>query len=271
MENKLIIKNEDKILKTLETNAEKIKAELVEGLKKYQGLVYTDENIAEAKKDMAELNKIKTDIDNQRKDVKKLIMKPYDEFEPTAKELIELIQSTRDTIEQQVSVYEQKRKEAKKQQIKDFYYKEINHDVLTFERLFNDKYLNVVESISKIKLDMFDKLNNYNKELEILKSLNSEVEEKMINNYNFSLNLGDAMLIHTNYESTKKIIAENQAKKEVEIKIEEEKTPVEKILEPVKDKEPTEFTVVLKVTTDIGRLNAMHEFFEMNHIKFEKL
>jgi cbb3-type cytochrome oxidase cytochrome c subunit len=121
METSLVIINKESIISKLDTNYDKVKEELMEGLKKYTGLVYTDDNISEAKKDMASLNKIKDEIEKQRKDIKKLISYPYDMFELQVKELVAIIENTRGEIKKQSDVFEDQKKEEKKQLINEYY------------------------------------------------------------------------------------------------------------------------------------------------------
>ena len=53
-------------------NNEELKAEIAAKMRDYRGLVFTEESIAEAKKDRANLNKLKSAFEDERKRVKKL-------------------------------------------------------------------------------------------------------------------------------------------------------------------------------------------------------
>lgn len=58
----------------------------VEGMiQKYDGLIFTDEEIPEAKKRMADLNRLKKNIEDKRKEIKKEIAEPYMQFEAQIK------------------------------------------------------------------------------------------------------------------------------------------------------------------------------------------
>ena len=58
------------------------------GLKKYQGIVVTEDQIPECKKMRAELNKVEKAINARKVEVKKEFMKPYTEFEEQTKALM---------------------------------------------------------------------------------------------------------------------------------------------------------------------------------------
>lgn len=65
---------ENGFLKAIEWNYEELKAELSQKLEDYKGLVYTEEQIKEAKADRAKLNALATAIDSKRKEIKKAVL-----------------------------------------------------------------------------------------------------------------------------------------------------------------------------------------------------
>ena len=60
-------------------------------LEKYENLTYTEDAIKTAKEDRSNLNKFKEAIDKRRKEIKKLCLKPYEEFEKRIKEYPSLL------------------------------------------------------------------------------------------------------------------------------------------------------------------------------------
>src|SRR5574344_298476 len=75
----------------IDFNYEAIKAELSEKLERYNSLVVTEDSVSAAKKDKAALNKLKTALEDRRKEVKKDCLRPYEEFEQKIKELVGMI------------------------------------------------------------------------------------------------------------------------------------------------------------------------------------
>lgn len=92
------------------TNYDEIRVGLERILKDYEGLVYTEENIPDAKKDRATLNKLLGDIEEQRKEVKKWWMTPYDAFEAETKTLTGMIEKQIDQIDVSLKDFEEQRK-----------------------------------------------------------------------------------------------------------------------------------------------------------------
>ena len=80
-------------------------------VQKYDNLLFTDAEMPEAKKTMAELNRLKKQIEDRRKEIKKEIAAPYTEFESQVKPIVQRIDEVRGKIETQVREYEQIRDE----------------------------------------------------------------------------------------------------------------------------------------------------------------
>ena len=76
---------------TIDFNFEDLKEALTAELELYKNLVFTEDTKADAKKTVAELRKLKKQINDKRIEVKKLYMQPYTDFEAKVKELDKLI------------------------------------------------------------------------------------------------------------------------------------------------------------------------------------
>ncbi|PWE85060.1 DUF1351 domain-containing protein [Agathobacter rectalis] len=90
-------------------NFEDIKEALAAELELYKNLVFTEETKTDAKKTVAELRKLKKQINDKRIEVKKLYMQPYTDFEAKVKELDKLINEPITFISEQIDAFEQKR------------------------------------------------------------------------------------------------------------------------------------------------------------------
>ena len=85
MELKIYSPTEEGFLKSIEWNHEEIKREVAERVRYYKNLAYTDDQIADAKKDRATLNKFVQELEATRKAVKKQCLAPYEDFEKKIK------------------------------------------------------------------------------------------------------------------------------------------------------------------------------------------
>ena len=94
-------------------NLEQLKSELVPKLDYYNTLVVTEDSIKEAKADKAKLNKLKTAVEDRRKDIKKQVMGLYEPLEKQCKELTALIDAPINAIDKQLKNFDEIKKQEK--------------------------------------------------------------------------------------------------------------------------------------------------------------
>ena len=98
--------NEVQLPEQITFNYEELKQELTEKVSMYETLVYTDEQIKEAKVDKASLNKLKKALNDERIRREKEYMKPFDDFKAKINEIIDIIDKPVALIDKQVKEYE---------------------------------------------------------------------------------------------------------------------------------------------------------------------
>lgn len=110
--------NEVEIPKVIEFNYKELKSELEEKVSHYETLVYTDEQIKEAKSDRANLNKLKKALNDERIRREKEYLQPFNVFKAQINEIIGIIDRPITVIDSQVKAYEEKQKQEKEQLLK---------------------------------------------------------------------------------------------------------------------------------------------------------
>lgn len=143
-------------IKAVEWNFQELKTWIQEGLKKYEGVVYTANDIPMAKQDRADLNRLAKAISDKRIEMKKQFMEPLKTFESQAKELTGLIETQAAAIDYQIKEYEQGEKEAKQAEIMTIYAEEIGElaDLIPYKRIHNPKWLNKGTTLKAIREDI---------------------------------------------------------------------------------------------------------------------
>ena len=142
-------------------NYAELKQQLEAGLANYKGLAYSDDQIGEAKKDRAKLNKLADAIDGKRKEMKALYLRPYEAFEAQAKELVGMVKATVREIDDQVKAYEAARKEEKLRAIQEQYRAMIGGlaELAPYERLHNPRWLNATAGMGAICQELGNKID----------------------------------------------------------------------------------------------------------------
>lgn len=229
MEFKLINpQNENGFIQVIEFNFEELKAELTNGLEKYQNLTFTEETLKEAKETRANLNKFKEAIETRRKEIKNLCLKPYNEFESKVKELTALIDKPILAIDTQIKNFDNQRIEAKRIDITDFYNSVIEDmaEILPLEKIFNPKWLNATYKMSNIEKEIVETIGKVNGNLNVIDGLklDPELALQVKDKYLTTLDFGLAMAEKTRLENLKKELREREASQEVVLPQEEQKT-----------------------------------------------
>lgn len=166
-----------KFLQKIGWNKEEITRKVTEITKHYENVVYTDEQIQDAKKDRATLNVMRKDISDRRIEVKKAIMAPYNVFEAEVKEVVALIDKPIAMIDEQTAAYEEKLKEDKKSELVNFFKDNIGdlEGVLTFDMIFNPKWLNKTTSLKSCKDDISTVIEKTNTDIRAMETV---IEDK---------------------------------------------------------------------------------------------
>ena len=154
LELKIISPSEEGFVKQIVWNADEI-AEYVAGrVGYYKNLVYTDDQIVEAKKDRAELNKFISALKAKDREIKKLCLQPYEEFHQKMQLIIAQVEEPVNLIDKQVKDYEEQQKAAKTEEIKKLFEEKGFQPWVTLERIWNPSWLNKSYSLKKIEADM---------------------------------------------------------------------------------------------------------------------
>lgn len=176
MEIRLVNPTEDGFLQKIDWNKAELEANVRSIVEAYQGLVYTEDTVSDAKNDRAALRKLLNEIEDRRKLVKKKCMKPYEVFENDLKDVTVLIKEQISIIDGQVKEYENGVKEEKKARLQDVYAETIGElaEVLPFERVFETQYLNVSFKESKAATEIQEKIQRVKSDLAAIDALDSK-------------------------------------------------------------------------------------------------
>lgn len=264
---------------TIESNFEDVKAELSQITEAYTGLTYTDETMATAKADLATLRKIRTAIEEKRKEVKKANAIPYEEFEKGCKELVSMIDSVIAPIDKQVKEYVEEKKLKKKREI-ELMFDDLNDmEWLLLIDVWNDKWLNTSASMKSIREDIINALENEKLNIKTISMINEKYADKGIMHYKEHRDLGAAMRLMQDYERQEqelraRLKAEEEAKKKAEEEAKkkaEEVKMVEKVVaEPVMAEPMVEgFEIETSSDVDIQGFDVTPAYKATCHITVE--
>lgn len=273
---KPILKNELEVkiegVQKITDNMSEVKEYALETKKYYENLVFTDEQIKEAKDERANINKAVKKVADYRKEIVSEFNKPLDEFVNTAKEVESLLKEASNSIDVQVKKYEEEEKLKKKSECEELFNQLIGDlsELITFEKVFDNKWLNKTTKISEVEQDIKNVIEKVNMGLQAIKELNSEFETELINTFLQDYDLSKAIMKNTQLKAQKEKLAKTEVAKE-ETKQETIREMVSKPVETVEDERDIIKSYTLKITANYTKMTALRRFMEINDIKFEKV
>ena len=208
----------EKEIGSLAINYEELKKELAVSLKKYKGLVVTEDEITKAKATRASLNKVAKMIDERRKELKKEFLKPYEAVEAQTKELVSMINEVNSTIDEQIKEFERQEKFKKTQEISTLW-NSFEYEKVKFSQIFRDEWLNKTYSMKKIEEDMKAFIETVESGLKTIDSLIKDVNvaETIKAKYLIRLDLNCVIAEYEAEQRAKELIKESQKEPEKEV------------------------------------------------------
>lgn len=296
MENNLETKNNQQVINSLKLvisplkkmeaikfNYEELKEGLQESLKKYQNLVYTSQNIKEAKDDRATLNALKKSLNDEKIKIKKEFEVPYKDFEDKIKELIELVDKPASEIDKQVKIFEEAEKAKKRESIENIYAENIGSyaDLIPLQQIYDSRWENKTYKETDIKKEIQDIVKKADSDIKVIAELKSEFEFQIKDTYFRTLDLGQALVEKQRLEKQKELLTTIK-QQQVEVKVDpinnidsvdsvryavgidnsnEESTSVEEKM----------ISVAFRVECTENQLKALGEFMKANGIKYGRV
>ena len=272
MELKIISPGENGFLKEIQWNQEEVKAWVAARVQDYKNIAYTEDQVKDMKKDRADLNKLRTAFESERKRLKKVCMEPYNLFEQQVKEVVALIDEPIQLIDSQLYELEERRKQQKKKDIEALFDTIGFQTFVTLDNIFDQKWLNASVSLGKIEEQMKSIMYKIGEAMEVYKKtldLNKAILEGQ--------RLAEIQKRKQQYEEEQKRIAEEKARQEeqeqsVLAEVVEETAPVEEKVdaspEPVR---PDLVRMDFRVWCTKEQLMDLREYLIAHQIKFGRV
>ena len=281
MNNEVIVVKQ---LPEIEERLQTIKADVTERVNEAMSLVCAEDTVQAVKKRRAELNSEFKDWEEKRKEVKKVIMSPYEQFEVTYKDCITDVYKKADAdLKGKIDSVENELKENRRKELKEYF----------------DEYLAAAEAVTGISLTEFITFEKANINITLSasnKSLKEQVKtfidricddlnligvqehkDEIFYEYKQSMNVSAAITTVANrykaIEEAKKREEEHKAKKEAAkaaaekvVTVVETLTPPTVVDEPIKEQI---LTLHFTVKGTRAQLKALKEFLKNNNYDFE--
>ena len=255
----------------IESNFDDVQKQLIETLDTYKGIVVTEDTVTASKKDVAEIRKIKTSIDDARKNVKEQWMQPYTEFENRCKKLLELCDEPINEISEQVKVFEEQKKAEKKKLVEEIYEKSIGEyrEYLPLDSIFDKKWLNASTKKRDIEYDISAKKTHIMSDINVIKALRSEIEPDILDAYKRSGNSLAAAIERNQTYIQDKSSVEAQVREEIKNEpVKEDHKPKAEMMGELNDF--IEMTKTVSFTVSKDDEETVEEMLKFSGINYSK-
>lgn len=225
-------------MEPIKHNLANVKEAIIRLNEHYNSLVFTEDQVSDAEKELTKIRSLLKTIEDNRKDTVKEFKKPIDDFEGTSKDIEKLLKNAIDTIKSKIEGFKEEIKQEKLQEINNYikqvydsfmienpqYIEDIKEDdIVLNEKWFNKTYKvsDLKEEIAQQFIDKRDQIINYNKDINTIKDFvemnpNKNLNlEKYITEYKYTLDLSNVL--------------EHIKKDSIEVKIEpvKEESPID--------------------------------------------
>lgn len=198
-------------------NFEQLKAGLSRYLSRYKGAVYTEQMLSDAKDDKKELTRLRKEIDEKRKDIKRAYLEPYNEFESKVKELLALIDEPLNDIKEFIGGMEEREKAQKKERIKAFYNTvsaplgKLADSLFESDAFFNDKWLNKTASEKAWRDEIVSKVSQASKDLTVIQNTGGSNTPALVSKYMSSMDIDSVLEYKKSLETNAELMTEISA------------------------------------------------------------
>ena len=251
---------------------------------------YNDDNIEQAKKDKAALNKAAKSMNAKRLEFEKEFMKPFSEFKEVVSETVQLISECSLKIDNVVKQNEQAYKDTKKAAIID-YFEANNANLVDFNKIFKEAWLNKTVKEKNVFTDIDNILAGIESDIQTIESM-PEDADVLRTYYLDTLNINNTIQYGSRLkEQRERAKTAEEARKKAEeerLKMQEERkaqaenqkqsTPTDLFpgcredgLNEDPQQEVEILTRAFKVTTTRENIIALGDFMNERGIDFDKI
>lgn len=202
-------------------NYEELRAELLSKVSVYETMVYTEDQVKEAKADRAALNRLKKALNDERIRQEKDYMQPFNTFKAQVGELVKIIDKSVSVVDKQVKEFEEQQKAEKLKAIEEYWHSVLAGnkvpEAVSFRQILDDKWLNASVSMKSIQGAIDGKLEQMAKDLAVIADLPSysfEARERYMDTLDLAKAVSEAHRLQEQAEKRAAWEAEQQKRKE---------------------------------------------------------
>ena len=269
---------DDAFVEHIVWNADEIAKEVEAKVGYYKNLVYTEDQVAEAKKDRAKLRKFVTALKDKDREIKDRCLAPYEEFHNQMQKIISLVEEPAELIDKQVKEYEEGQKRQKLAAINDLFDKKGFQPWVSLERIMNPKWLNKTYSIKQIDADLTTIQHKIGEDILLING-QKEGMQAALSEYKRSMDVSASIAAAQRYVAAKKAeeeLTQAMNAEPVQADAEPMRDPVTApkpapLPEVYQDGTPVRKEIMFKVLVTREEMERLNRFLIDNHYTFRQI
>lgn len=256
---------------------DQLKAKVLEDVSVFKGIIISEDNLEEAPKWRAELNKKAKRISDFRiafeKDFKKRIEKSTSQL----KELASFYADASSNIDVQVKEFDEKRKQEKNAAIGKIYAENIAdmEKFLPLEKIYNEKWTNKGYTLDAITKEIKAQVDSVQDGIKTIQMLGTKYESQMISAFLEAYNMNDALKKKAELEQIDAEMERRRKAAEEEAARKQEETQTQPVVPAKEDKEPVveehEYRLAFEVFGNKEQLTELCNYIRDNGYRYNRL
>lgn len=206
---------------SVEWNFEELKTDITNALEVYKTTTYDDDNIKDAKADVAMLRKLKKSVEDRRKEIKNKCLEPYALIEVQAKQLSEIIDEPIMVISNRVNKYETERRKKCREAIEAYMNKAfawLNKEIAAKAKnsIYDTRWENATAKEKDWKSVIDNKVAAIKEDLNVISSIEEEFVDSAMTAYKQNLRLDEVIKKVQELRNQKEIILKRQQEEQAQ-------------------------------------------------------
>lgn len=293
LELKITSPSPEGFVKEILWNADEISEEIEKKVGYYKSLVYTEEQVVEAKKDRATLNKFIAALKAKDSEIKKLCLAPYEAFHARMLQIIKQVEEPAALIDKQVKAFEEEQKRKKHDEVEALFKEKGFQPWVKLDKIWNPKWLNKSYSIKQIDADMNSIMYKIGEDIFLINKQGDGVQAAL-SEYKRTLDVRAAVSAAEKYiearnaeaelkKSVPQVVGIDEADEQIPGQVSLDEVLTEQYPEPKKTAAPLPATkelsdtvpmrkeIFFKVYVSRNELTALNNFLKANGITFRQI
>ena len=260
-------------------NYKELKEMLLQKASHYEVLVYTDEQIKDAKSDRANLKRLQKALNDERIRREREYMASFNVFKSQINEIIGIIEKPVEIIDSRIKEFEETQKAEKFKAIEAHWHELLRDDKIPagicFKSLYNEKWLNASIKMPAIMKEIEERLEKIKNDLAVIENLPAyafEAKECYIDTFDLGKAVSEANRLREMAEKKAAWEAE-QKKKYAEYKADQEQTKTEPAIIPCtpNEPEPQKQWVRFQAFMTVDEAKALGQYMKDHGIQYKSI